>query len=201
MKYIACVLFLLLVSCTKEEPITPDSGDYTPKTSVGSVGNYAVVAVTSTLTTWYKNRSGAWVVVGSPEWAQSWPIVTGTVSATSVSGTIIFTVGGNVLSTITVASASLAAVAAAINVGTYNNAGVYAAVVNSKLQISSNNVIDSSLGDSTLVNSISISGTALAGLGITADDYLVPKLSIQAHTSVPTYKRTDNLASAFGRPT
>ena len=179
---------ILITDTTKV--VDYDGSDYTPKTSVGSVGNYAVVAVTSTLTTWYKNRSGAWVVVGSPEWAQSWPIVTGTVSATSVSGTIIFTVGGNVLSTITVASASLAAVAAAINVGTYNNAGVYAAVVNSKLQISSNNVIDSSLGDS-----------ALAGLGITADDYLVPKLSIQAHTSVPTYKRTDNLASAVGRPT
>ena len=190
---------ILITDTTKV--VDYDGSDYTPKTSVGSVGNYAVVAVTSTLTTWYKNRSGAWVVVGSPEWAQSWPIVTGTVSATSVSGTIIFTVGGNVLSTITVSAASLSAVAAAINVGTYNNAGVYAAVVNSKLQISSNNVIDSSLGDSTLVNSISISGTALAGLGITADDYLVPKLSIQAHTSVPTYKRTDNLASAVGRPT
>ena len=190
---------ILITDTTKV--VDYDGSDYTPKTSVGSVGNYAVVAVTSTLTTWYKNRSGAWVVVGSPEWAQSWPIVTGTVSATSVSGTIIFTVGGNVLSTITVSAASLSAVAAAINVGTYNNAGVYAAVVNSKLQISSNNVIDSSLGDSTLVNSISISGTALTGLGITADDYLVPKLSIQAHTSVPTYKRTDNLASAVGRPT
>jgi len=190
---------ILITDTTKV--VDYDGSDYTPKTSVGSVGNYAVVAVTSTLTTWYKNRSGAWVVVGSPEWAQSWPIVTGTVSATSVSGTIIFTVGGNVLPTITVASASLSAVAAAINVGTYNNAGVYAAVVNSKLEISSNNVIDSSLGDSTLVNSISISGTALTGLGITADDYLVPKLSIQAHTSVPTYKRTDNLASAVGRPT
>ena len=130
---------ILITDTTKV--VDYDGSDYTPKTSVGSVGNYAVVAVTSTLTTWYKNRSGAWVVVGSPEWAQSWPIVTGTVSATSVSGTIIFTVGGNVLSTITVSAASLSAVAAAINVGTYNNAGVYAAVVNSKLQISSNNVI------------------------------------------------------------
>lgn len=40
MKYIVVVLFLLLVSCTKEEPITPDSGDYTPKTSKGYLINH-----------------------------------------------------------------------------------------------------------------------------------------------------------------
>ena len=175
--------------------------DYTPKTSVGSVGSYAVVAVTSTLTTWYKNRSGEWVVVGSPEWAQSWPTIAGTSSPTSVTGSIIFTVDGETLTTINVSGATLTAVAAAINVSTYNNAGVYAAVVNSKLEIYSNNVIESSEGDSTAANTISISGTALTALGITADDYLVPKLSIQPHTSVPTYKRTDNPASAIGRPT
>ena len=178
-----------------------DGSDYTPKTAVGSVGSYAIVAVTSTLTTWYKNRSGAWVVVGSPEWAQSWPTIAGTASPATVSGTIIFTVDGEILSTITLSSSSLTAAAAAINVGTYNNRGVYAAVVNSKLEIYSNNVIESSEGDSTAANTISISGTALTALGITADDYLVPKLSIQPHTSVPTYKRTDNAASAVGRPT
>ena len=178
-----------------------DGSDYTPKTSVGSVGSYAVVAVTSTLTTWYKNRSGAWVIVGSPEWAQSWPTIAGTASPATVSGTIIFTVDGEILSTITLSGSTLTAAAAAINTSTYNNAGVYAAVVNSKLEIYSNNVIESSLGDSTAANTISISGTALTALGITADDYLVPKLSIQPHTSVPTYKRTDNPASALGRPT
>ena len=178
-----------------------DGSDYTPKTSVGSVGSYAIVAVTSTLTTWYKNRSGQWVVVGSPEWAQSWPTIAGTASPATVSGTIIFTVDGEALTTITLSGSTLTAAAAAINVGTYNNRGVYAAVVNSKLEIYSNNVIESSEGDSTAANTISISGTALTALGITADDYLVPKLSIQPHTSVPTYKRTDNPASAVGRPT
>jgi hypothetical protein len=146
-------------------------------------------------------RGGAWVVVGSPEWAQSWPTIAGTASPATVSGTIIFTVDGEALTTITLAGSTLTAAAAAINVSTYNNRGVYAAVVNSKLEIYSNNVIESSLGDSTAANTISISGTALTALGITADDYLVPKLSIQPHTSVPTYKRTDNAASAVGRPT
>ena len=39
MKYIKGILFLLLVSCTKEEPIVPDGGDYTPKTSKGYIIN------------------------------------------------------------------------------------------------------------------------------------------------------------------
>lgn len=40
MKYIVGVLFLLLVSCTKEESIVPDGGDYTPKTSKGYIINH-----------------------------------------------------------------------------------------------------------------------------------------------------------------
>jgi endonuclease G len=35
MKYILGILFLLLVSCTKEDPIVPDSGEYTPSTAKG----------------------------------------------------------------------------------------------------------------------------------------------------------------------
>ena len=175
--------------------------DYTPKGSVGAVGAYAVVAVTTTLATYYKNRSGIWVEVGSPEWALSWPTIAGTTSPTTVTGTIIFTVDGETLSTITLSGATLTAVAAAINVGTYNNAGVYAAVVNSKLEIYSNNALSDDSQDSTIANTIAISGTALTTLGITAADYLVPRLSIQPHTSVPTYKRTDNATSAVGRPT
>ena len=40
MKYISGILFLLFVSCTKEEPITPDTGDYTPATSKGYIINH-----------------------------------------------------------------------------------------------------------------------------------------------------------------
>ncbi len=40
MKYITGILFLLLVSCTKEEAIIPDGGDYTPTTSKGYLINH-----------------------------------------------------------------------------------------------------------------------------------------------------------------
>jgi endonuclease G len=40
MKYITGIIFLLMVSCAKEEPITPDAGDYTPTTSKGYIINH-----------------------------------------------------------------------------------------------------------------------------------------------------------------
>jgi hypothetical protein len=176
--------------------------DYTPKGSVGAVGSYAVVAVTTTLATYYKNRSGIWVQVGSPEWAQSWPTIAGTATVSgTVSGTIIFTVDFEALPTITLAGSTLAGVAAAINTSTYNNAGVYAAVVNNKLEIYSNNALSDDSQDSTIANTITISGTALTTLGITAGNYLVPRLSIQPHTTVPEYKRSDSPSTVIGRPT
>src|SRR5210317_443986 len=56
--------------------------DYTPKGSVGAVGDYAVVAVTTTNRMWYKNTAGTWVEVGSTEWKNSWPFVVGTANPT-----------------------------------------------------------------------------------------------------------------------
>lgn len=38
--YISALFFLLSVSCTKEENIVPDAGDYTPKTSKGYIINH-----------------------------------------------------------------------------------------------------------------------------------------------------------------
>ncbi len=172
--------------------------DYTPKGSVGAVGNYAVVAVTTTLALWYKNRSGTWVQVGSTDWFNSWPVVAGTASPTSVTGSISFTVDGTV-TTVNPSSSSLAAVAALIN--SSGAESISAAVVNSKLEIYSDGTIGTAAEDSSTSNTITIGGTALTSLGITAGDYLAPRLLIQPHTTVPDYKRSDNLTTVIGRPT
>jgi hypothetical protein len=50
--------------------------NYTPKGSVGAIGDYAVVAVTNTNKLWYKNSAGTWVAVGSAQWKASFPFVT-----------------------------------------------------------------------------------------------------------------------------
>ena len=172
--------------------------DYTPKGSVGAVGAYAVVAVTTTLAVYYKNRSGIWVQVGSNDWFTSWPVVVGTASPTTVSGTLTVNVN-DVLTTLNPSSSSLTAVATLIN-----NAGiesVSAAVVNSKLEIYSDGTIGSEANDSSTSNIITLGGTALTALGITAGNYLAPRLLMQPHTTVPDYKRSDNSTTVIGRPT
>ena len=51
-----------------------------PKTSVGAVGDYAVVATTTLNKMYYKNYSGTWVQVGTSAWIGSWATVTGSES-------------------------------------------------------------------------------------------------------------------------
>ena len=172
--------------------------DYTPKGSVGAVGAYAVVAVTTTLAVYYKNRSGIWVQVGSNDWFTSWPVVVGTASPTTVSGTLTLNVN-DVLTTLNPSSASLSAVAALINGAGIES--VSAAVVNSKLEIYSDGTIGSEANDSSTSNLITLGGTALTALGITAGNYLAPRLLMQPHTTVPDYKRSDNSTTVIGRPT
>jgi hypothetical protein len=46
-----------------------------PRAGIGSIGDYAVVVKITSNVVWYKNRSGTWVKVGSPEWAASHPTV------------------------------------------------------------------------------------------------------------------------------
>jgi hypothetical protein len=172
--------------------------DYTPKGSVGAVGAYAVVAVTTTLAVYYKNRSGTWVQVGSNDWFNSWPVVSGTASPTTVTGTITINVN-DALTTLNPSGASLTAVAGLIN--NANIESVSAAVVNSKLEIYSDGTIGSEANDSSTSNIITLGGTALTALGITAGNYLAPRLLIQPHTTVPDYKRSDNSTTVNGRPT
>jgi hypothetical protein len=188
---------LVITDTTKVDPLTGG-----PKGSVGAVGAYAVVAVTTTLAVYYKNRSGIWVQVGSNAWAQSWPIAVSTTAPLAlISGTINFRVGGVALTPITVSSANVAAVALAINQPTYTNAGISAVAVNGRLEIYSNNNIGAPEDLSSIAN-IEITGTALPGLNIADSAYFTPKLSIQPHTSVPEYKRTDFPGFAeLGRPT
>jgi hypothetical protein len=85
-----------------------DLGTGGPVVSIGSIGDYAIVAADGTadtpalatthpMTIWYKSRgnseygisAGTWVEVGSGDWAASWPVLTGTESnPTLSSGTI-----------------------------------------------------------------------------------------------------------------
>jgi len=164
-----------------------DNGDYTPLASIGAIGDYVIVAVTTINKLWYKNTSGTWVAVGSGDWIKSWPTIKGTKANPTFAGTDTITVNG---APISVGANTVSDVATAItNAGIQ---GVSAAAVDGFLEIYSDGT-SSGAEDSTTGGPIVIGGdaTRLTELGISAGTYLPPALQISAHTSVPAWKITD----------
>ena len=164
-----------------------DGGDYTPLASIGAIGDYLIVAVTTINKLWYKNSSGSWVAVGSSDWIKSWPTVKGANANPSFAGTADITVNGT---TISVGANTVADVAQSIT-----NAlipGISAEAVDGFLEIYSDGT-SSGADDSSTGGPVVIGGdaTRLSELGITAGSFLPPALQISAHTSVPTWKITD----------
>jgi hypothetical protein len=170
--------------------------DYTPKGSVGSVGDYAVVAVTTLNKLWYKNISGTWVEVGSDAWTKSWPTVKGTaanpvatlssVGDLEINGTAVGVADGEDASDI------------AFNINQKLITGVTAAAVDGYLEIYSDGT-GTAQDDSATGGDILIGGTpaTLSLLGLTAGTYYPPAVQISKHTSVPAWKNTD---TALGQP-
>lgn len=58
------------------------SGVTSPKTSIGSIGDYAVNTTNTSNPVYYKNTSNLWVLLGSDAWKKSWPTVQGSASPT-----------------------------------------------------------------------------------------------------------------------
>jgi hypothetical protein len=182
-----------------------------PKTSVGAIGDYAIVFQTvdgtgtftasrEEATLWYKSignteagvAAGDWVLVGSNDWASSHPTVQGANFGTPTGGTL--TINGTAVSVS--ASASITTVVATINGlgigGTDEATGVTAKAVSGKIYLYTNASNDEGdTPDSTLSNAIVIGGT-VTGTGLTAGTYYGPALQQSTHTNVPEWKSGDS---------
>lgn len=179
------------------------AGDYTPKASIGSSGNYAIVAVSSLIKLWYKtfetfNPAGTWVEVGSPDWTSSIP----TVKAGKSSVEILSTDSISVNDTIFTGHTSLEDLVIAINSSVVlSAAGISAAEINNTLEIYSTGVAVNLDGTSS-------STAAKFEFGFTVDTndstiFKAPVLQISGHTEVPLFKRKDaiNADTVNGIPT
>jgi len=181
-----------------------------PKDSIGRIGEYAVAVGTNGVTEleladalsnvdqstshevamYYKNRSGVWVKVGSPEWIASHPTITASPTSSSAS----WAAGNYTLNIFldgAVSSSPVTSMTTATNLSDVANAitndieGVTATYANGVLEIFYSG------------SSIKLGGTLVAsnplGLGIdTAKTYYTPALSIAKHTQVPAYKLRDS---------
>jgi len=155
-------------------------GDYTPLTTIGSIGDYAVSAVSLENPMYYKNLDNDWVFVGSDDWKLSWPTIQGTVSNPNLTGDLGYNmyINGNLVAV--PAGETVSAFSTAINVALpYGTYGFYTEVMDGKLTFMADSTAtsDGSTADGGIVN-IQVgpnNGTALlTALGITAGSYLTP---------------------------
>jgi hypothetical protein len=173
---------------------TSDLSGGIPKTSIGAIGDYAVVATNVSNPVYYKNRSNAWVLVGSSSWQLAWPTISGTLAnPTLVTGHSI-TING---STVTLSGSNVAALATSINSASVT--GVTAAAVNNKIEFYATSLATSN--GSTVDGKIILAnatGTILTVAGLTASTYACPLLQQSAHYTVPEWKSTDTTPRPTG---
>jgi len=178
------------------------NNDYTPKQSVGAIGDYAVVSLSNLDTDysdpdtiWFKSpgnlfglAAGSWVKVGSDDWKESWPVAISTKADISAADTKVLTFnafGTQANENLTISGTDANTIANQIN--SFSNF--------LKAGVSKNGRLMLFISRNSFVNAIS--GTAVADLGFTAGTLQEPIIQCSPHTEVPEFKINDN----YPRPT
>ena len=159
-----------------------------PKTSIGAIGDYAVVTTNTSNPVYYKNRSNAWVLVGSSSWQTSWPTVESTTASPTLTNGDSITLNG---STVTLSGTTVTALASSINTAAIT--GVTAAAVNNKLELYA-----TSSAASEQIILANNTGTILTDAGLTAGTYARPAIAQDPHYTVPAWKSTDTTPRPTG---
>ena len=193
---------------TDDDTVKIDSGTRKPKDSVGSIGDYAVVAQTigntgeagfslfkEPVVIYYKRNTtllggDTWVEVGSNDWAQSHPTVSGATTVGTLTPSNTFYINGTLITVVSNLTTLANNITLAVD-------GVQAVVSNNRLYLHSDSGNLSASDDSTNSDAIIIAGggtnsaTALTELGLAIGTYFSPALQQTPHTSVPEWKSTN----------
>jgi len=168
------------------------TNDYTPVQSFGSIGDYAVVALSIYNPGYYKNYNNVWVEIGSDDWKTSWPTIIGTGTPTSL------TIGADMYindQLITVGSTNtVAGLVAVINAAAIT--GVTAGVTNGSLRIyadsTATNDGSTNIDGIVAINPGPNSGSALfTALGLTSGEYNAPLYSPTYSYQIPRWRTSD----------
>ena len=187
-------------------------GIYTPKTSIGQIGQYAVAWTGTNANLFYKAGSNlrtdnanynTWVRLGTTAWQTAWPAIKGTASnpVAPVNAGTSYTITINT-ETIdlqnTSVSRSLDYIVNAINTAAIT--GVTAANVNGKIYLYASNLAESngSTADGKIAISSNLSGAPLTLLGITSGTYANPILTYGDFTAMPSWRSTDTVPRPSG---
>ena len=164
-----------------------------PKTSIGSIGDYAINTTHVSNKIYKKTASNTWVIVGSENWHNSLPVITVASGTTVTSGHKIQVNGIQ----ITYGGTALSDVASAIGSNVTNvSASVNSTTGNLEIFHNGKAVGDSSAGTNTIRFEAG-TGTGLSDLGITAGVYNGVKFLQDKHTNRPTW---DDATSSEDRP-
>jgi hypothetical protein len=199
---------LVITSTTYLQPST-----VVPLNSIGAIGDYSVVAAVQVAQTaplnqtWFK-RGGptssqtsdpglsdlynTWVQVGTMDWQTSWPTIAGTLAPASLTAGNSIYINGTQVSVPVYPNNTVAGLSNAIYLA--NIPGVYAGVINGKLNIYANS---DSEGDGSTMGTVTITngtGTPLTSLGITPTDnsvYYAPTYLAAYSYQAPRWRTTD----------
>jgi len=189
-----------------------ETGSTVPLPSYGSIGDYAVVA-TNIYNPMYYKRSGpttaqapgwlqdgasagdlynTWVLIGSDEWKTAWPTIQGTLAPTSLTVGNSFSINGSTVTVPASPNNTVTGLVSLIN-GALNNDGVYAANIGGKLSLYADSTAsnDGSTEGTGVISIANITGTPLATLGITSDEYAAPAYFSGPNYSAPRWRTTD----------
>ena len=179
-----------------------EEGVIKPKASVGTIGQYAVVATTDNQNSvWFKNTNGAWVQVGSAGetnftanssndtfvstvWSTSVPTVLGSAKPASVTVSGTLTINGQ---NVTVTAGALSSIALSINAALHT-VGLGAKIVGGALAIYADATARSNgtLADGRITIASDNAGL-LTQLGISAGTYTGPTVFVGPHTQYPDF--------------
>jgi hypothetical protein len=184
-----------IVITDPNEVVDAPADDYTPLSSIGSIGDYAVVVIDIIMFGYYKNSSNVWVAIGDDAWKVSWPTLTGTASPSSL------TLGSDLFINDTLVAVpspnTVAGLAAAITAAPI--AGVSAAAVSGKLVLyadsTATNDGSTANGGVIAINPGPNNGAALlTSLGITSGEYSAPTYVPSYSYQVPRWRTTDTVS-------
>jgi hypothetical protein len=192
-----------------------------PLPSYGSIGDYAVTATTVYNPIYYKRggpttaqapgwlQDGAsaddlyntWVLVGSDYWKTAWPTVQGTLAPTSLTATNSFAINDVIITVPSSPNNTVGNLVAQIN--SFSNStlpGVYAANIGGKLTLyaDSGATNDGSTEGTGVIAINNVSGTPLATLGITSNQYAAPAYFAGPNYSAPRWRSTDTQPEPTG---
>ena len=166
----------------------------TPKSNVGQIGDYAVVAYNVNNPLFYKNADNVWVPIGTNDWQKAWVTVQSTFSTyvgNEVADGTTVTINNELLSLTATDGVTCTGADVVNSINSYFSAnygeGIRAEIDgNGRLIIRATSLSESngSTADGKVIIAASAGATLL---GLTAGTYYAPMLKFGAYTEVPTF--------------